>query len=303
MDPHGQSAAPSRVGFRRAARYGKSFLRSVVLAVLRHHVIDLSAQLAYWSLLALFPFAIFLLTVVGYLPIGDVDQQLMTWLSPFMPEAALRLVWETVHEVVGKQRGGLLTVSFIGALWSAAGGASALQTAINRAYSVDETRPYWRRKGQALLTTLGATVLLIVAVVCATMGPEVIRAVLDVVGLDGQMPGLEHVWGWARWPASVVALIALLAAAYNFLPNVRHGYGLVSLGSIFAVIMWLLVTWGFRHFVSLFGSYARTYGALAAVVMLLTWFYLTGISVILGAEVNAALAHLRTEAQDGDPVT
>ena len=91
--------------------------------------------------------------------------------------------------------------------------------------------------------------------------------------------------------------------AYNFLPNVRHGYGLVSMGSIFAVILWLVVTWGFRQFVSLFGAYARTYGALAAVIMLLTWFYLMGIMVIFGAEVNVLLAQVRRELDDGDPVT
>ena len=284
---------------RRARRFGATLVR----AVIRHRVIDLGAQLAYWSLLAVFPFAIFLLTVIGYLPLGDADRQLMGWLAPVMPEAALRLVWETVHEVVGKQRGGLLTISFVSALWSAAGGASALQQAINRAYGVDETRAYWQRKGQALLTTLGATILLVVAIAGATLGSDVLRGVLDFVGIGSTYAGLERVWAWVRWPAVVAALIALLAAAYNFLPNVRHGYGLVSVGSVIAVILWLLVTWAFRLFVSAFGAYARTYGALAAVVMLLTWFYLTGIAVILGAEVNAALARVRAEGRDGDPVT
>jgi membrane protein len=287
----------------RALRLADRFGRTLLAAILRHGVIDLGAQLAYWSLLALFPFAIFLLTVIGYLPLGDADKQLMDWLGPFMPEAALRLVWDTVHEVVGRQRGGLLTVSLVGALWSAAGGASALQTAINRAYGVQETRPYWRRKLQALLTTVGATVLLIIAIAGSTLGPDVIHAVLDFFGAGGGFGPLERAWGWVRWPAAIAAMIALLAAAYRFLPNVRHGYGLVSLGSVVAVVLWLVVTWGFRLFVGLFHAYARTYGALAAVVMLLTWFYLTGIMVIVGAEVNASLARVHAEERDGDPVT
>ena len=281
----------------------RRFLALLASAVRRHHVVDLGAQLAYWSLLALFPFAIFLLTVVGYLPLGHADQQLMDWLSPFMPPAATALVWETVHEVVGRQRGGLLTISFIGAIWSAAGCASALQTALNRAYGVEETRPYWNRKGQAILYTVAANVLLIIAVAGATLGPDLLRFLLDLVGALATYGHFEDIWRWARWPASIAALIALLAVTYNVLPNVRHGYGLVSLGSLLAVGLWLLVTWGFRLFVGIFGAYARTYGALAAVVMLLTWFYLSGISVILGAEVNAALARLRREEEDGDPVT
>src|SRR6185295_1065610 len=109
------------------------------------------------------------------------------------------------------------------------------------------------------------------AITGATLGPDVLHTVLDFVGLGGTFGGLEHVWAWIRWPLSIAALVALLAAAYNFLPNVRHGYGLVSMGSIVAVVLSLVVTWGFRQFVSLFGAYARTYGALAAVIMLLTW--------------------------------
>jgi membrane protein len=288
---------------RRFAHRASTFMHLLVRAILRHSVVDLGAQLAYWSLLALFPFAIFLLTVIGYLPLGNADQQLIAWLSPFMPESALTLVWDTVHEVVGKQRGGLLTISFLGAVWSAAGGASALQTAINRAYGVEETRTYVRRKGQALLTTLGAVVLLIVAVAGATIGPDLIHKIVDYFGLGGIWKVLEGIWGWVRWPLVLTALIALLAAAYNYLPNVRHGYGLVSMGSVVAVVTWLIVSWGFRAFVSMFGSYARTYGALAAVIVLLTWFYLSGITVILGAEVNATLARVRAEEKDGDPVT
>src|SRR5687767_3868856 len=111
---------------RRAARRSRRFVESLVRAILRHRVIDLGAQLAYWSVLAIFPFTIFLLTLVGYLPVGHADEQLMSWLAPVMPEAALRLVWETVHEVLGQQRSGLLTISFLGGLWSAAGGTSAL---------------------------------------------------------------------------------------------------------------------------------------------------------------------------------
>ncbi len=278
-------------------------MEALIRALIRHNVIDLAAQLAYWSLLAVFPFVIFLLTIVGYLPLGDVDHQLMDWLSPFMPDAALSLVWETVHEVLGKRRSGLLTISFIGGLWTASGGASALTQAINRAYGVEETRPYFRRKGLAIITTLVASGFLLVAVAGAALGPNLIRALLDLVGVGGTYAHLVVLWSWVRWPASIAAFIALLAAAYNVLPNVRHGYGLVSLGSIVAVVLWLLASWGFRLFIGLVGTYARFYGALGAVVMLLTWIYLSGIAVIVGAEVNATLARFQREARDGDPVT
>lgn len=281
----------------------RTFAVTLVRALLRHNVIDLGAQLAYWSVLAVFPFVIFLLTVVGYLPLGDVDSELMTWVAPFMPEAALKLVWETVHEVVGRQRGGLLTISLVTALWSATGGASALTVALNRAYGVEETRPYWRRKGQALMATLTVTLLLLVAVTCAAIGTDFVRWVLSLFDAANHFTWLENAWSWLRWVATLVALVGVLAAAYSLLPNTKHGFTLLSAGSVVAVVSWALVTWGFRIFVAAFGGYARSYGALGAVIMLLTWIYLSGITVIVGAEVNAVIVRMRHDAEHGDPVT
>ena len=281
----------------------RRFVKLLMQAVLRHNVVDLGAQLAYWSLLALFPFVIFLLTVIGYLPVRGLDEQLMTWIAPFMPPSALTLVWATVHEIVGQQRGGLLAISLVGALWSAAGGVSAMQVALNRAYNVNELRPYWRRKGEAMVFTLGATVLLGVAVVGATVGPDLVRLVLDVFGVASSYAGFEHVWAWIRYPLSLGALVGLLLATYTFLPAVRHGLDLGSYGSVSAVLGWLLTTWLFRAFVRFFHSYARSYGALAAVVILMTWIYLSGIAFIMGAEVNAVLARMRNEKHEGEPST
>jgi membrane protein len=280
----------------------RRFIRLLIQAVLRHNIVDLGAQLAYWSLLALIPFVIFVLTLIGYLPLEKLDVQLMTWLAPFMPDAALRLVWETVHEIVGQQRGGLLALSLVGALWSAAGGASAMQVALNRAYGCTETRAYWRRKTEALLVTLAATFLLGIALVCATVGPDVIHFVLEHLSVGSAFDGLANAWSWIRWPISVVALVVLLAATYQYLPAEHHGVDFGSIGSIAAVVGWMLVTWGFRVFVQLFHAYARSYGALAAVVMLMTWIYLSGMSFILGAEVNAIIARMKIETRDA-PMT
>lgn len=280
----------------------RRFIRLLVQAVLRHNVVDLGAQLAYWSLLALIPFVIFALTLIGYLPLGNLDVHLMEWLAPFMPDAALRLVWETVHEIVGQQRGGLLALSLVGALWSAASGASAMQVALNRAYGCTETRAYWKRKTEALLVTLAATFLLAVALVGATVGPDLVRFLLVHLHASAALDGLADAWRWARWPVSVGALVMLLAATYQLLPAEHHGTDFGSIGSIAAVLGWMLVTWGFKEFVQLFHAYARSYGALAAVVMLMTWIYLSGMSFILGAEVNAIVARMRREAKDA-PVT
>ncbi len=281
----------------------RKFGKLLFQAVLRHNVVDLGAQLAYWSLLALFPFVIFLLTAIGYLSVNGLDEQLMTWIAPFMPPSALTLVWQTVHEVVGQQRGGLLAISLVGALWSAASGVSAMQVSLNRAYNVHETRPYWRRKSEAMLFTLAGTVLLGLAVVGATVGPELLRLVLDLLGVASSYSGFGHVWAWIRYPLSLASLVGLLLVTYTFLPSVRHGWDLGSYGSVAAVLGWLLTTWLFKAFVGIFHTYARSYGALGAVVILMTWIYLTGIAVIMGAEINAVLARMRYEDSEGEPST
>jgi membrane protein len=284
--------AMSPVGSSRV-KYARAFALDLFKAILSHNVVDLAAQLAYWSVLAFFPFAIFLLTVIGFLPLGNADRQLMSWLSPFMPESALNLIWDTVHEVLGKQRSGLLAISLIGGIWSAAGGMSALQTALNSAYGVDESRSYIKRKSRAIIVTLATVVLAVIAVAGATTGPDVLRAIVGFFGFDDVWGGFEAVWRWVRWPLTVASLIAMLSAAYKFLPDVEHGYGTLSVGSLAAVTLWLGATWGFRLFVSRFGTYTRTYGTLAAVVVLLTFIYLSGLAAILGAEVNATLVRER----------
>src|SRR5258706_14560379 len=130
----------------RAPRLAWQFVTELLEAIRRNRALDVAAELAYWSLFSVFPFAIFVLTVVGFVPLRGLDTQLLSIAYEVMPRDAFKLLDKTVHEVVGRQRGALLLIALVGAVWTASGAVSGAIKALNRAWRVEETRPYWHRK-------------------------------------------------------------------------------------------------------------------------------------------------------------
>jgi membrane protein len=259
-------------------------LRQLLESFTRDQPLDLAAQLAYFAILSIFPFAMFLLTVVGYVPLRGLDTRIMHALYSVMPGETARLVETTLHEIIGQQRGWLLVSTLLFAIWSASGGVSGLTTALNRAYDVSETRKAWQVKLRAILVTVGGVVAIIISTAALLIGPNLVHDVWAFFGLGG---AFDRAWAFLRWPVAVLAMMVMLAGVYYFLPNVKQRWRFITPGSIVAVLAWLLTSFGFRIYVSHFHAYARTYGALGAVVVLLVWLYLSAASVILGGEINA----------------
>jgi membrane protein len=263
------------------------FLRTLSREFSENALTDVAAQLAYWSELALVPLLMFILSLIGFLPLQNLADAALHMLYRILPPAAAQVIDGVMKEIVGKQRGWVLVFSLAVALWSAAGGTSALTTALNRAYSVRETRPWWRVKLNAVLFTLSAVLLGMIAVVGLVVGPEMVHAVWAHFGLGG---AFDQLWGWLRWPVVCAAMMLLLANCYYFLPNVTtRRWRFISPGAVTAVVLWVGASLGFRLYVSHFNSYAKTYGALGAIIILLTWIYLSSLMVILGGQVNAIL--------------
>lgn len=273
----------------------KQFAGELWGQISRNRTFDLAAQFAYWSLLALFPFAIFLLTMIGYVPLHGLDEQVMAAINGVMPSPAAALFERTLHEVIGRQRGWLLVVALIGSVWSATGGMASTLTALNRAYGVEETRPWWKRKLLCSAMTIGAAVLMIVSTAALLIGPALVHKTMALFDLAG---AFDVVWRWIRWPIIVVGLLFALALVYYFLPNVKQKFRVITHGSVVAVALWMILSGAFNVYVSHFHAYAKTYGTLGAAVVLMTWLYLTGLVVILGGEINALFhRHARAVAQ------
>lgn len=270
------------------------FLRTLVQDIMFHGTFGEAAQIAYWAVLALFPFLMFLLTIVGYLPLEGLDRELTETLYQTMPQEAARIFDETVHEVIGRQRGGLLVLTLLGSLWTASGGLGALMRGLNRAFGVRETRPYWKVKLLAFSATLVIALLALIALVGLLVGPSLGHKFWGWIGIE---TFVLTIWQRVRFFVALFALTMVVSLVYFVLPNIRRRWQLLTLGSMMAMALWVVLALLFNLYLRSFGSFARTYGALGTAVVLLTYFYWSGFIFLLGGEVDATLARLRKRHQ------
>jgi membrane protein len=273
----------------------KELARRVIHEIQKDECLGRAAQLAYYFLFALFPFFLFLTTLLGYLPIPNLLDRIMEVLAPLLPGDALRLVQDNLHQLVTGERGGLLSFGILAALWTSSSALTAIIDSLNRAYDVEEGRPFWKVRLTAILLTVGLSAFIVVALVLLTFGPQLGRWVADLVGLGGVF---AFTWNILRWPVIVGLLILAMAMLYYFAPDVEQEWKWITPGSALAVLGWLLASLGFAFYVNRFGSYNATYGSIGAVIVLLTWMYVTGLFVLIGGEINAEIEHAAPSGKD-----
>ena len=244
----------------------------------------LAAGVAFYSFLAMFPAMIAAVMLYGLVrDPADVQRQ-VDELSRTLPSDAASLITTQLEAITSTSSGSLglgLLISLMLALWSASGGVGNIVSAINIAYDEEENRGFVKRKLLSLGLTVGAIVFVVAAVALVGVAP----ALLDNIVPEG--PGR---WGLEalRWIGLLVAMSAALAVLYRLAPNRDNAqFRWVSLGAVVATVLWLLASLGFSLYVDNFGSYNKTYGALAGVVVLLLWLWITMYVVLLGAEINA----------------
>lgn len=243
----------------------------------------LAGGVAFFAFLALFPAMIALISVWGLVVGPDDASAQAESLTEGLPSEAAEII-TTQMESVASQDSGLgiaLVISVLLALWSASGGTANLVKAVNVAYDEEDSRGFVKLRALALALTIGAIVFLIVSVGLVAVVPPV----LDGLGLGVVGTVLAQA---ARWVLLVVLVAAALAVVYRFAPD-RDDPKLrwASLGAVVATVLWLLGSIAFSLYVSNFGSYGETYGAIAGVAILMLWLYLTAYIVLLGAEINA----------------
>ena len=259
-----------------------------------------AAALAYRGLFGLFPFLLILVVLVGALGFTGYLDKAMDHASmqpyqrvPQQLEPVVEPAREQVQPLVGmleraeKRAGGDLLIFGVAlALWSVSAVARTLTEAFNVAYQVDETRRWWK---QLLLSlAFGPVLALVVLVSVALMliGPQLVGAVAELVGLDELFVGL---WGWLRFPAALFMLAVVLSVVYRFGPNARQRFRSVVPGAALSVVLWAISSVAFSFYLATFANYGLTYGSLGAAVGLLFYLYLCASVVLLGAELNAAI--------------
>lgn len=268
--------------------------RQLIVEIQEDNSLGYAAQLAYYFLFALFPFFLFLTALLGYLPIGGLMDQIIEMLARVMPPEALKLVEENLHELTVDQRGGLLSFGIALALWTSSSAIVAVMDALNRAYGVREGRPLWKVRGIAILLTIAFSAFIILGLVLLMFGPHIGAWVANQVGLG---PAFEVTWNVARWPVIVFFLIFGIAVLYYFTPDVEQDWKWITPGSVFAVVLWILASLGFSYYVGNFGDYSVTYGSIGAIIVLLTWMYVTGLVILIGGEINSIIEHASAEGK------
>jgi len=272
----------------------KELGRRVVHEVQEDDCLGRAAQLAYYFLFALFPFFLVLTTLLGYLPVPNLLDRLLETLAQMLPGEALQLVQDNVRELVTNRRGGLLSLGLLAALWTSSSALTAIMDGLNRAYDVEEGRPFWKVRLMAILLTVGLSAFIIVSLILLTFGPQIGGWIADKVNLGD---AFQMAWNILRWPVIVGLLILAMALIYYLAPDVEQAWQWITPGSVVAVVGWLLASLGFSFYVNNFGSYNATYGSIGAVIVLLTWMYVSGLFILIGGEINAEIEHAATDGK------
>ncbi|MDX8046896.1 YihY/virulence factor BrkB family protein [Gracilibacillus sp. S3-1-1] len=261
-----------------------TFIKQIVNRMSNDDVAGLSAQLSYFFLLSLFPFLMFLVTLIGYLPFESID--IMNFISTYAPPEIMTLLHDNLSQIMGSRSGGLLSVGIIGTLWSASNGINALVRSFNKAYNIEEKRSFIMMRGISIILTLAMLLIIIIAFLLPIFGRMIGIYLFSLFGLSEDF---LHIWNALRWIISSVIFFVVLLLLYRLAPSKRVYFRHIYIGAIFATICWQLTSLAFSYYVTSLGNYSATYGSLGGVIILMIWFYLSGIIIITGGEINAQI--------------
>ena len=278
-----------------------AIVRRAAKKSLRDHITNLAAALAYYAFLAIPAMLLVAVGVFNLFADEDAITTIVDRLQGVVPQEALTLIQQTLERIVQSQANSgiaLVVVGSVLALWTVTGAMDVLMWALNAAYDREETRGFLKRR----LTALVMVVLLLVAFTLAfgllVLGPHVSGWIGSAVGMETLVKWL---WWTAQWPILILGLLFVFATVLYLGPNVDHPrWHFLTLGTTLSVIVWLLASGGFAFYVSQFSSYNKAWGSLAAVIIMLTWLWISGLALLFGAEVNAEAERSR-ELRRGEP--
>jgi membrane protein len=248
-----------------------------------------AGQIAYGFLFAVFPLFMFLLAILGIVagPHSAIQQHLVMESTDAMPPAAAQVVQHVIRETTRASGSGKLSFGLILTLIAATSAMTNVMDTMNAAYGVREARSFLKFRGIAIALTVAIGILIVIAMTVVLYGNGIVNHVGSFVGL-----GTVATWTWkiAQWPVAAFFLLLSFALIYYFGPDVEFPvWHWISPGSIAGVFLWAVVSLGLRVYLHFFNSYSKTYGSLGAVMILLLWFYVTGVAILVGGEVNAEI--------------
>jgi membrane protein len=264
----------------------KELVRRTAADTLEDGCPGLAAQLAFYFFLALFPTLLFLVALLAYLPVEPALANVMNRLDSLLPPAALTIVRGELDRLLDGGHGGLMTFAVAGAIWSSSTAMTAIIATLNRAFDVEEFRPWWRARLTAIALTIALAVFVIAAFALVIGGIELAEWVAAWLGLGG---AFARIWRAVQWPLAFMLVVVAVDLVYHFAPNVKTRWSWLTPGSLLATLLWLAASIVFRIYVQNFSNYTVVYGAIGSVIVLLLWFYVSGFALLVGAELNAEL--------------
>jgi len=263
--------------------------------LLADNCLNLAAQLAYYFFLALFPALLFLVALVSFIPIAGLLDAINSTLARVAPYDVLQLVMDQTLKIAHEKNGGLLTLGMLGTIWSTSSGVNAIITALNEAYDIQESRPWWKVKAVALGLTVALAIFIVVSFALVIAGPTLAEKIASKMFLGA---AFEWTWKILQWPV-VFALVSLgMAMIYYYAPDAEQRWMWITPGSVVATVLWVLISLGFKFYVTNFTSYNATYGVIGGVIVLMLWFYVSSFAVLIGAELNAEIEHASPYGKD-----
>ncbi len=264
--------------------------RRTIEEVVKDNCVGLGAQLAFYFLMALFPALLFLVALIGYLPVANAMTQLLDALGAVAPGPLMTIVRGQVDQIAGGTHPSLLTLGIVGAIWSSSSAMVAIIGALNRAYDVTEWRPWWKRRLIAIVLTLALALFILVGFTLVLVGPD---AAVRVASWLHLAPVVAIVWGAIRWPVMIAGVVFAVELIFHFAPSRHARWVWVTPGSLLATGLWLVVSFGFKVYVRNFSVYTATYGAIGGAIITMLWFYVSSIAILIGAELNGVIEDAR----------
>jgi membrane protein len=271
------------------------YLKDLYHEISEDNISNGAAALSYYITFALFPAMIFLLSVLPYLPIANLQQSIMEFLSQALPGQAAQLLSGTLAKIMASRQSGLLSFGALATLWAGSAGVVALIQQLNITYDVKEDRSFINVRAIAVGLTFALGLLMIGAFTLIILGGQIQNWLISSIGGSAYVMALFSV---LRWIIIAGAILLAFALTYYFAPNVEQKFVFITPGSVVGTIVIGVASLAFKFYVENFGDYDATYGSIGAMIILMLWLYITGLVILLGSEVNALAEHYSPEGKN-----
>lgn len=255
--------------------------------LVRHHTLQVAAALSYFFVLSVFPGLIFLSAVIGILPLQNLFNNVLGFMSRVLPPDAMHIVGAVLRDVLSSNHATWISFGTLGIIWTASSAFAALIEALDIAYDAEENRPYWKTRLLSVGLAGVSGGLFLVALIVIVVGPSFGDWVAARFGLSAVFGAI---WPTLRWTIAISFTVVAVEFIYFLAPNVRQRFGATLPGAILSVVIWNGLSFLLGVYFAHFANFNRTYGTLAGFIAFMTWLYWTSFTLLVGAELNSELA-------------